>query len=99
MIFIVIVDPTTEAQTHMEWEGHATLEAAKKEFGEMRSLSFASGIAPLDGYVYEGTIPEYGNKAEKLDVEKFSRYANNWAMRQVQQKQKVHGVEVETYKT
>ena len=99
MIYIVIVDPITEAQTHMEWEGHATLENAKKEFREMRSLSLSSGIAPLDGYVYEAEVPEYGNKAEKLDVEKFSRYANNWAMSQVQQKQKVHGVEVETYKT
>jgi hypothetical protein len=30
MIFLVSVDPSTQKETHMIWEGHTSLEDAKK---------------------------------------------------------------------
>ncbi len=81
-IFLVSINPD-ESETHMIWDGHTDLAEAKKEFEEMRTLSFNSGIRPLDGYVYEGTEAAYGNVAVKLDVEAFSQHANAWARKQV----------------
>jgi hypothetical protein len=84
-IFLVSVNPD-QSETHMIWEGHTNLEEAKKEFAEMRTLSFNSLINPLDGYVYEGTEAAYGNVAVKLDVEAFSQHAKAWARKQVVKK-------------
>lgn len=78
MIYLVSVQPN-ESEVHMEWEGHDILENAKKEFEEMRTLSFNSGIRPLDGYVYEADKPLYGNVSSKLDGKAFGQYAENWA--------------------
>ncbi len=81
-IFLVSVNPD-ESETHMIWSGHTNLDEAKKEFSEMRTLSFNSLIKPLDGYVYEGTEASYGNVAVELDVEAFSKHAGDWARKQV----------------
>lgn len=70
-------DPKTEAETHMEWEGHTTLADAKAEYENIRSLSMQEGVKPLDGYVYEAVEPEYGNKPEKLDMAKFAKHFEN----------------------
>lgn len=83
MIYLVSRDPNTEKESHMVWEGHTTLEDAKKEFIEMRNLSIMSGIKPLDGYVYEANKPEYGNQSDILDAGSFSKYALDWAEKKV----------------
>lgn len=82
MIYLVAVENDGK-EVHMEWEGHSLLSDAVKEFEEMRSLSFNSGIRPMDGFVYEADKPEYGNVATKLDVNAFSKHALNWAEKQV----------------
>lgn len=82
MIYLVVIEPSGK-EVHMKWEGHTSLESAKKEFSEMRTLSFNSGIRPMDGYVYESDKPEYGNEAVDLDVAAFSQYAGQWARSQV----------------
>jgi hypothetical protein len=82
MIYLVVVEPNGK-EVHMKWDGHDSLDTAKKEFTEMRTLSFNSGIRPMDGYVYEADKPEYGNVAVDLDVAAFSKYAGDWAKRQV----------------
>ena len=70
-------DPKTEAETHMEWEGHTVLSEAVAEFQNIRKMSLQEGIKPLDGYVYEALVPEYGNKPEKLDMAKFAKHFEN----------------------
>lgn len=82
MIYLVVVEPN-ETEIHMKWAGHDCLETAKKEFNEMRTLSFNSGIRPMDGYVYEADKPPFGIVAVDLDVAAFSKYAGDWAKRQV----------------
>jgi len=73
-IFLVMVDPKTELETHMEWEGHTSLAEAKAEYANLRDLSMKEGIKPIDGYVYEAEIPLYGNKLVKLDMANFAKY-------------------------
>lgn len=73
-IFLVMVDPKTEEETHMEWEGHTSLGEAKAEYDNLRNLSMKEGIKPIDGYVYEAEIPLYGNKLVKLDMANFAKY-------------------------
>jgi hypothetical protein len=70
-------DPKTEAETHMEWEGHTSLADAKVEYEGIRRMSFQEKVKPLDGYVYEADVPEYGNKPEKLDMAKFAKHFEN----------------------
>jgi len=76
-IFLVMVDPKTEEETHMEWEGHTVLAEAKVEFQSIRNMSMQEGIKPLDGYVYEAEKPLYGNKAVKLDMAHFAKHFEN----------------------
>jgi len=73
-IFLVMVDPKTEEETHMEWEGHTSLVEAKAEYDNLRNLSMKEGIKPIDGYVYEAEVPLYGNKLVKLDMAKFAKH-------------------------
>jgi hypothetical protein len=79
-IFLVMVDPKTEAETHMEWEGHDKLEDAMREYAEIRNMSMKEGIKPIDGYVYEAEQPPFGIKAEKLDMAKFASFFENTIM-------------------
>lgn len=81
-IFLVNVNPD-QSETHMIWPDYTNLDEAKKEFAEMRTLSFNSGNKPFDGYVYEGYEAEYGNVAVELDVGAFSQHAGDWARKQV----------------
>jgi hypothetical protein len=76
-IFLVMVDPKTEEETHMEWEGHTSLEDAKTEYQTLRALSMKEGIKPIDGYVYEAEAPPYGIKPTKLDMAKFASFFEN----------------------
>ena len=82
MIYLVTVNPDG-SETHIEWSGHSILDDAKKEFSEMRTLSFNSDIKPQDGYVYEADEPQHGNIAVKLDVAHFTNQAFDWAEKQV----------------
>jgi hypothetical protein len=82
MIYLVAVENDGK-EVHMEWEGYTLLSDAKKEFEDMRTLSFTSGEKPMDGYVYEADKPAYGNVATKLDASAFSKYALDWAEKQV----------------
>jgi hypothetical protein len=66
-IFLVSVDPTTEEETHMIWDGHDSLESAKSEYESIRVLSMREGIKPLDGYIYQADKPPYGYEAKELD--------------------------------
>lgn len=73
-IFLVMVDPKTEEETHMIWEGHTKLEDAVKEYQALRELSMKEGIRPIDGYVYEADCPPFGIKPSKLDMAKFASF-------------------------
>jgi hypothetical protein len=79
-IFLVMRDPKTELETHMEWEGHDSLEDAKKEYTNIRNMSMQEGVKPIDGFVYEADIPEYGNVAEKLDMAELAKHYENKVM-------------------
>lgn len=76
-IFLVMFDPRTQAETHMEWEGHTVLEEAKAEYSTLRNLSMKEGIKPIDGYVYEAEMPPYGIQPTKLDMAKFASFFEN----------------------
>jgi hypothetical protein len=86
-IFLVSVDPTTEEETHMIWEGHDSLESAKTEYESIRTLSMREGIRPLDGYIYQAEKPPYGYEAKELDVETLMRNVDPRLMETVQKPQ------------
>ena len=76
-IFLVMIDPKTEEETHMIWVGHNTLDEAKAEYESIRSMSVAEGVKPIDGYLYEAENPPFGIEATELDMAKFANFFEN----------------------
>ena len=83
-----MIDPKTEKETHMVWDGYTDLEDAKKEYQSIRELSLKGGVKPLDGYVYEAEKPLYGNVETKLDMAELAKqYEETISLKDVSQNQ------------
>jgi hypothetical protein len=79
MIFLAIVShntPQDYTEYHIRYEGHTSVDSARKEIEEVRRRLVQDNKAPLDCYVYEAAdgIPLYGYQAYNLDDMDFNFY-------------------------
>ena len=82
-IYLAVLDPDG-TEHHMKWEGHDTLEGAKKELSTMMEMALKlyyesgdKGYKPQTAYVYEAESPLYGNKEEELDFNALQKFVEN----------------------
>lgn len=59
---------------HIRYEGHSSVENARKEIQEVRRRLVVDEKLPLDCYIYEADEPLYGYTAYNLDDIDFNFY-------------------------
>jgi hypothetical protein len=59
---------------HIRYEGHSSVENARKEINEVRRRLVADEKMPLDCYIYEADEPMYGYTPYNLDDIDFNFY-------------------------
>jgi hypothetical protein len=76
-IWLAIVthnDVKSYNEYHIRYEGHTSVDNAKKEILEVRRRLINDEKLPLDCYVYEADEPMYGYTAYNLDDIDFNFY-------------------------
>jgi hypothetical protein len=68
MIYLAIITPTGD-EYHINFPGHATVEAAKKEIETMRQLMIRQDKSPYDYYIYEAAAPYTGVSYNVDDID------------------------------
>jgi hypothetical protein len=72
-IFLAMV-PENGAEVHVKWEGHKTIEDARKELTQIRDVMLKDQRVPMDCYVYEAEEPPFGLPVHRIDEVDFNFY-------------------------
>lgn len=102
MIYLVIVthdNPQQYEEYHIRFEGHQSLDSARKEIDEIRRRLIKDGKKPLDCYIYEANAPLYGCREYTLDEIDFNFYKvpTEEELRKIQSVEQAYFKEMLTY--
>jgi hypothetical protein len=73
MIFLTLF-PQDAQEIHVKWEGHSSIDSAKKELAAVREAMIRDNRVPMDCEVYEAENPPFGLPVYLIDDVDFNFY-------------------------
>jgi len=74
MAIFLALFPENAQECHVKWEGHKTVESAKSELDQIRTMMIKENRIPMDCYIYEAEKPPFDLPTFAIDDVDFNFY-------------------------